>query len=108
MKKLRLNPEELSVEPFEVESGPRAKGTVQGNDYSQQLNCDTSPGASCGFPATCGGTSCDSGYPVCYECTARCDTSLYASCGYPATCGGTSCDSGYPVCYKCTANCTAD
>jgi hypothetical protein len=71
MKKLRLNPEELSVEPFEVEPAVKATGTVLGNDASSPHNC-TGPAASCGYPATCGGTSCDSGYPVCYICTARC------------------------------------
>ena len=70
MKKLRLNPEELSVEPFEVEAVPATSGTVLGNDASNPRNC-TGPAASCGYPATCGGTSCDSGYPVCYQCTAH-------------------------------------
>ena len=88
MKKLRLNPEELTVEPFELEAGPRMGGTVHGNDFSQ-LHCGTALEDSCGYPATCGGTSCDSGYPVCYQCS------------------GKTCDSGYPVCYECTANCTA-
>ncbi|HKP75539.1 MAG TPA: hypothetical protein VJT67_08345 [Longimicrobiaceae bacterium] len=88
MKKLRLNPEDLAVEPFEVEAVPRMAGTVQGNDFSQP-NCGTGPGDSCGYPLTCGGTSCDSGYPVCYQCS------------------GKTCDSGYPVCYECTVGCTA-
>jgi len=89
MRKLRLDPDELVVEPFELEPDMgRANGTVRGNDYSQ-LNCDTTLEASCGYPATCGGTSCDSGYPVCYQCS------------------GKTCDSGYPVCYECTVNCTA-
>ena len=87
MKKLRLNPDELAVEPFELESTGEANGTVLGNDVSQ--GCGTTPGDSCGYPFTCGGTSCDSGYPVCYQCSGR------------------TCDSGYPVCYECTANCTA-
>ena len=89
MKKLRLDPDQLAVEPFELEPAlGKADGTVHGNDFSQQ-NCGTTPGDSCGYPATCGGTSCDSGYPVCYQCSAR------------------TCDSGYPVCYECTAGCTA-
>ena len=89
MKKLRLDPETLEVEPFELEPAlAEASGTVLGNDASSPRNC-TGPAASCGNPATCGGTSCDSGYPVCYQCT------------------GQTCDSGYPVCYQCTANCTA-
>jgi hypothetical protein len=68
MKKLRLNTDNLVVEPFEVESaGMASRGTVVGNDYSRD-NCDTSVQASCGYPATCGGTSCDSGYPVCRQC----------------------------------------
>lgn len=72
MKKLRLNTDDLAVEPFELESTQtRADGTVVGNDYSR-FGCDTSPEASCGYPATCGGTSCDSGYPVCYQCSGRC------------------------------------
>jgi hypothetical protein len=70
MKKLRLNPEELSVEPFEVEAAVEAGGTVLGNDASNPRNC-TGPDVSCGYPATCGGTSCPSGYPLCYQCTAR-------------------------------------
>lgn len=66
MKKLRLNPEELSVEPFEVEPAETASGTVLGNDdASSPRNC-TGPDVSCGYPATCGGTSCPSGYPVCH------------------------------------------
>jgi hypothetical protein len=88
MKKLRLDPDELTVEPFELEPAlGRANGTVRGNDVSQF--CGTRLEDSCGYPATCGGTSCDSGYPVCYQCS------------------GQTCDSGYPVCYECTANCTA-
>jgi hypothetical protein len=71
MKKLRLNPDDLAVEPFEVEAADTDAGTVLGNDFSC-FNCATSPGYSCGYPRTCGGTSCDSGYPVCYQCTARC------------------------------------
>lgn len=67
MKKLRLNPDDLMVEPFQVEPPAEAKGTVVGNDYSR-FYCDTGPEASCGYPATCGGTSCDSGYPVCRQC----------------------------------------
>ena len=68
MKKLRLNPEELSVEPFELESADgRANGTVRGNDFSQ-THCGTAAEDSCGDPPTCGGTSCDSGYPVCRQC----------------------------------------
>ena len=70
MKKLRLNPEELSVEPFETSVEEKAEGTVMGADASSPNNC-TGPAASCGYPATCGGTSCASGYPVCYQCTAR-------------------------------------
>ena len=87
MKKLRLNTEDLMVEPFELEPAEReAKGTVVGN-VSQA--CGTQPEDSCGYPATCGGTSCDSGYPVCHQCS-----------------GGT-CDTGYPVCYECTGRCGA-
>jgi hypothetical protein len=72
MKKLRLNPDELEVVPFELEPAQAdANGTVLGNDASTPRNC-TGPAASCGYPATCGGTSCDSGYPVCYQCTAMC------------------------------------
>jgi hypothetical protein len=70
MKKLRLNPDELAVEPFELESAGDANGTVLGNVATQQ--CGTKPMDSCGYPATCGGTSCDSGYPLCYQCTGRC------------------------------------
>ena len=73
MKKLRLNPDDLAVEPFEVESAATDPGTVVGNDFSGP-NCPTNPGYSCGYPRTCGGTSCDSGYPVCYQCTTRCET----------------------------------
>jgi hypothetical protein len=68
MKKLRLNPDELAVEPFEVEAEAIPTGTVAGNDATR-VNCGTAPADSCGFPATCGGTSCDSGYPVCYQCS---------------------------------------
>jgi hypothetical protein len=73
MKKLRLNPDDLKIEPFEVESARAEAGTVVGNDLSG-ANCPTGVHYSCGYPATCGGTSCDSGYPVCYLCTTRCDT----------------------------------
>jgi hypothetical protein len=72
MKKLRLDPEELSVEPFELEPAKEASGTVHGKDATLQ-NCGTTPGDSCGYPYTCGGTSCDSGYPVCYKCSPVCD-----------------------------------
>lgn len=68
-KKLRLDPDALSVEPFEVRSEAEASGTVLGADASSPRNC-TGPAASCGYPETCGGTSCDSGYPLCYQCTA--------------------------------------
>ena len=73
MKKLRLNPDDLAVEPFEVESREsETGGTVHANDFTGP-NCPTNPGYSCGYPRTCGGTSCDSGYPVCYQCTALCN-----------------------------------
>ncbi|HEX8695930.1 MAG TPA: hypothetical protein VF746_26170 [Longimicrobium sp.] len=72
MKKLRLNPDELRVEPFELESREaEASGTVHGNDLTG-AGCPTSPQYSCGYPRTCGGTSCDTGYPLCYQCTGRC------------------------------------
>jgi hypothetical protein len=67
MKKLRLDPEELSVEAFEVEALEEAVGTVMGADASSPRNC-TGPDASCGYPYTCGGTSCATGYPVCRAC----------------------------------------
>lgn len=70
-KKLRLDPEKLSVEPFEVEPAARADGTVLANELSG-AGCPTSVQYSCGYPRTCGGTSCDTGYPVCYQCTANC------------------------------------
>ncbi len=70
MKKLRLDPEALSVEPFEMETEAEASGTVLGNDDASTPHNCTGPAASCGYPRTCGGTSCDSGYPVCYQCTA--------------------------------------
>ena len=73
MKKLRMNPDDLAVEPFEVESARTDAGTVLGNDLSGPA-CPTSVQYSCGYPRTCGGTSCDSGYPVCYVCTGRCET----------------------------------
>jgi hypothetical protein len=69
MKKLRLDPEDLAVEPFELEPAEGVgNGTVLANDATLR-GCGTTPGDSCGYPATCGGTSCDSGYPVCYQCT---------------------------------------
>jgi hypothetical protein len=67
MKKLRLDPEVLSVEPFEVEAPEKAEGTVVGADASSPRNC-TGPNVSCGYPYTCGGTSCATGYPVCRAC----------------------------------------
>jgi hypothetical protein len=83
MKKLRLNPEELTVEPFEVEPAEGvAHGTIHGNDATLRF-CETLPGDSCGNPATCGGTSCDSGYPVCHQCSGPmvCDTGDPCSAG---------------------------
>jgi hypothetical protein len=71
MKKLRLDPESLAVEPFEIAAEDESGGTVMGADASSPNNC-TGPAASCGYPRTCGGTSCDTGYPVCYICTANC------------------------------------
>ena len=72
MKKLRMDPDALSVEPVEVEPSATAKdGTVMANDASG-AGCPTSVQYSCGYPRTCGGTSCDSGYPVCYQCTGNC------------------------------------
>jgi len=66
MKKLRLDPDELSVEPFEVEPAERSTGTVLGHDdASSPRNC-TGPDVSCGYPYTCGGTSCATGYPLCH------------------------------------------
>ena len=68
-KKLRLDPEALTVEPFEVvDARLEEDGTVFGADASTPRNC-TGAADSCGYPATCGGTSCDSGYPVCYQCS---------------------------------------
>jgi hypothetical protein len=70
MKKLRLNPDHLAVEPFELEPAEaEATGTVAGND---QFNRATMHKDSCGYPVTCGGSSCDTGYPLCYQCTTRC------------------------------------
>jgi len=72
MKKLRLDPEALKVEPFEVvDASLEEEGTVIGADASTPNHC-TKAADSCGYPATCGGTSCDSGYPVCYVCTGNC------------------------------------
>ena len=61
-KKLRLDPDALAVVPFEVEPARDEAGTVIGNGVVATK--------SCGYPATCGGTSCASGYPVCRACTA--------------------------------------
>jgi hypothetical protein len=69
MKKLRLQPESLSVEPFETTAPEKARGTVMGADASSLINC-TGPDASCGYPYTCGGTSCPTGYPLCRACAA--------------------------------------
>ena len=67
MKKLRLDPEELAVEPFELQPALAEKdGTVRANFATKHAD-------SCGYPNTCGGTSCDTGYPLCYQCTTRCD-----------------------------------
>jgi hypothetical protein len=74
MKKLRLNTDTFQVEPFEVESARTESGTVVGNDVSGAA-CPTGVQYSCNYPPTCGGTSCDSGYPVCDQCSARCVTS---------------------------------
>ncbi|HEX8906995.1 MAG TPA: hypothetical protein VF771_19250 [Longimicrobiaceae bacterium] len=71
MKKLRLDPEALKVEPFEVLAEMKEEGTIMGNDASSPLHC-TAAVDSCGYPRTCGGTSCDTGYPVCYQCTGLC------------------------------------
>ena len=66
MKKLRLDPEALAVEPFEPHPAKAAAdGTVLGNFATKHQD-------SCGYPNTCGGTSCDTGYPVCYQCTGLC------------------------------------
>lgn len=67
MKKLRLDPDELVVEPFDTHAGARTRGTVRARDFTQ-ADCGTTPEDSCGYPATCGGTSCPSGYPVCHDC----------------------------------------
>ena len=61
-QKLRLDPDALAVVPFEVEPPQDESGTVMGNAVVATQ--------SCGYPATCGGTSCASGYPVCRACTA--------------------------------------
>lgn len=66
-KKLRLDPEALTVEPFEVEAMVEEEGTVLGADASSPRNC-TGAADSCGYPATCGGTSCPTGYPLCRFC----------------------------------------
>ena len=66
MKKLRLDPDALTVEPFEPQPAKvAADGTVLGNFATKHQD-------SCGYPNTCGGTSCDTGYPVCYQCTGLC------------------------------------
>ena len=53
MKKLRLDPDALSVEPFEVEPAREERGTVLGNDAftHNQVSCQ---------PLI--------GYPVCETC----------------------------------------
>jgi len=53
MKKLRLDPDALSVEPFEVEPAQEERGTVLGNDDAthNQISCQ---------PPT--------GYPLCLAC----------------------------------------
>lgn len=71
MKKLRLDPEALAVEPFEVATELEVSGTVLGNDEASSPPHCTQANDSCGYPRTCGGTSCDTGYPVCYVCTAN-------------------------------------
>jgi hypothetical protein len=72
MKKLRLNTDDLAVEPFELEPAESKKeGTVHANDFTG-AGCPTNPQYSCGYPRTCGGTSCDTGYPLCYQCTGMC------------------------------------
>lgn len=66
MKKLRLDPEALAVEPFEPQPAlAEADGTVHANFATKHQD-------SCGYPVTCGGSSCDTGYPLCYQCTAMC------------------------------------
>jgi hypothetical protein len=67
MKKLRLDPDALSVERFELEAKEEVAGTVMGGEASSPLHC-TGPDVSCGYPYTCGGTSCATGYPVCRAC----------------------------------------
>lgn len=57
MKKLRLDPDALSVQPFEVEPVLEEKGTVLGFDEATN-NC-TRHEASC-LPPT--------GYPLCIAC----------------------------------------
>lgn len=115
MRKLRLNPEELSVESFGTGPEPVQRGTVHGH-LTPRCNTDVSCGGTCGalcqptyycvpteetcddmcIPAT-GSTSCDQ--PCVYTCggDASCnpnDTCIHTCQGMP-TCGVRTCP-GYP------------
>ena len=46
MRKLRLNTDELAIEPFEVEPAKADQGTVLGNDFTGPA-CPTNPAYSC-------------------------------------------------------------
>jgi hypothetical protein len=71
----KLNLDQLSVESFETNTQPAARGTVRGNEWTEPYECGESDLVSCG--GSCGYTNCDD--RTCRGCTG-------ASCGSTCTC----------------------
>jgi hypothetical protein len=87
MRKLRLNPESLRVESFDVHEGAPWQGTVHGHSYPNQ--CDP--------PSD----SLDPAYNTCHFATCAGDT-CWQSCNGTCNCGTVGCQPysrGYTYCF---------
>jgi hypothetical protein len=96
----KLNLDQLSVESFETNTQPAARGTVRGNEWTEPFECGESDLVSCG--GSCGYTNCGD-HTCAHGCTG--DASCGNSCNCPTrpiTCQYTSPD---PIGTCCGATC---
>ncbi|HEX6371612.1 MAG TPA: hypothetical protein VF006_22015 [Longimicrobium sp.] len=99
--KLRLSPEDLSVDSFDTMQARQAKGTVLGEQCTCYTQC-TCPGCptcydTCEGRQTCGASCADTCPQTCVytciddTCAAWCGGTADTYCNCGATCGQTDC-----------------
>lgn len=88
MPKLRLDPEQITVESFRPETGAADGGTVAGHQGRETFTCPPPTAATCD-PAVCGGGT--------GNCSGNCGT-------WDPTCAGTTCN-GNVTCGSCQITC---